>query len=196
MTNDFKKRLQNILKNNGFTPSKHPVSKISLPKEQTEKAKEQIENAKEHIYDKYLSTYSSQEVQEYFNYFIAAFLIEYSKNYPNYKIATSYRLKSKKSLEDKVNDYVSRIPEKSKVVVENKNNDNPTFGLKMDNIADAFAMKIVLEDRPTIIPSRKGSTIHELLKTSNANERFAYDMQKFEAEIYEASDDLTTSTPI
>lgn len=196
MTNNFKKRLQNILKNNGFTPSKHPVSKISLPKEQTEKAKEQIENAKEHIYDKYLSTYSSQEVQEYFNYFIAAFLIEYSKNYPNYKIATSYRLKSKKSLEDKVNDYVSRIPEKSKVVVENKNNDNPTFGLKMDNIADAFAMKIVLEDRPTIIPSRKGSTIHELLKTSNANKRFADDMQEFEEEIYEASDDLTTSTPI
>lgn len=189
MTKDFKKRLQNILKNNGFTPSEHPVSKISLPKEQTEKAKK-------HIYDKYLSTYSSQEVQEYFNYFIAAFLIEYNKNYPNYQIATSYRLKSKKSLEDKVNDYVSRIPEKSKVVVENKNNDNPTFGLKMDNIADAFAMKIVLTGRPTTIPSRKGSTIHELLKISNANQRFADDMQEFEGEIYEASDDLTTSTPI
>lgn len=93
---------------------------------------------------KYIETYSSEEVEQYFHNMVAAFMLEYQKLYPNYTIKVNYRFKSPKSLSDKVVEYILNS-EKYKIKYNEISGQSEQI---IKEITDAVAMKIVLIKRP------------------------------------------------
>lgn len=93
---------------------------------------------------KYIETYSSEEVEQYFHNMVAAFMLEYQKFYPDYTIKVSYRFKSPKSLSDKVVEYILNS-EKYKIKYNEISGQSEQI---IKDITDAVAMKIVLIKRP------------------------------------------------
>ena len=91
----------------------------------------------------------SPEAQEYFNNLIAAFMIDYNNINPNDMIKIYFRIKSLKSISDKIFEFFSRDEElgngkkaKSGYV---ENSDNPKKPILLQDITDVFAMTIVYE---------------------------------------------------
>lgn len=60
------------------------------------------------IYQNTIKKFECEEVQEYFHNMIAALMIEFEKIYEDSDIKTLYRIKSPKSLIDKILEYMVR----------------------------------------------------------------------------------------
>lgn len=141
---------------------------------------------------KYIETYDSEEVEQYFHNMVAAFMLEYQRLYPDYTIKVNYRFKSPKSLRDKVAEYVIN-PDKYKIEY-NKNLGQCEQIIK--EITDAVAMKTVLIRKPDNIIYPRDSKMLGLLSEKNENLQFANKMEEFASQLEEVDDFDMTSSPI
>ena len=97
-----------------------------------------VENAKN------LKKFNDKDTKTYFHNLIAAIMLEYHKAYESFDIKVPYRIKSPKSIFDKVLEYLSRN-DKS---VYDYNSQNEYQGKLREDIPDLFALTIVSCNRP------------------------------------------------
>lgn len=129
-------------------------------------------------YDKNIKKFESPEVVNYFNNLVAAFMLEYQKSYGNFDIKVPYRIKSSKSVFDKVLDYLSRS---DKHIETDENGENYKLELN-EEIRDIFAMTVVSENTPPTFASNDPE-IMELIKEKKTNDLFLEVMQKYKLQI-------------
>lgn len=129
-------------------------------------------------YGKNVYKYNNPVTQRYFNNLIAAIMLEFHGNYENSDIRTLYRIKSAKSVIDKMLDYFSRD---DKFILEENNFGELQRRLKED-LKDMFAMTIVGCGRPPILYS-DNPEIQELIKEQNANHAILAEMQKYKCRL-------------
>ena len=129
-------------------------------------------------YSKNVRKFNSDEVQEYFHMFIAATMLEYHKFYENFDLEVPYRIKSPKSVLDKVLEYLSR-QEKS---VYDYNEYNEYQGKLREDLTDMFAMTMVGYNRPPTFYSNDPE-IQELIKEKKINHALLGEMQKFKLSV-------------
>lgn len=129
-------------------------------------------------YTKNVKKFNSEDVQEYFNTFIAAMMLEYHKLYENFDIQVPYRIKSPKSVLDKVLEYLSR-DEKS---TYSFNSENEYQGRLNEDLKDMFAITIVACNRPPTFYSRDPE-INELIEEKKRNHALLGEVQRFKLRI-------------
>ncbi len=129
-------------------------------------------------YSKNLKKFNDPETKEYFHNLIAAMMLEYHKAYESFDIKVPYRIKSPKSIFDKVLDYLSR-QEKS---VYDYNEQNEYQGKLREDISDLFAVTIVACNRPATFYS-KDHEIQELIEEKKRNHILLGELQKFKTSI-------------
>ena len=122
--------------------------------------------------------FRSPEAQEYFYNLIAAIMLEHHKAYESFDIQVPGRLKSPKSIFDKVLDYLSR-QDKS---VYDYNDYNEYQGKLRDYMSDLFAITIVACNRPATFYS-KDPEIQELIEEKKRNHILLGEMQKFKLSV-------------
>ena len=129
-------------------------------------------------YKRNIQKYHSKEVQRYFHNFIAEFMLEYHKSYKNFDIRIPYRIKSKKSVLDKILDYFKR-DEKHDISY----NDKQECELKLkEDLTDMFALTIVGCNRPPTFYSNDPE-INELIEEKKRNHALLGELQKFKLRI-------------
>jgi len=135
-----------------------------------------------------IKMFHSPETMEYFNNLIAAIMLEYRKAYPNCKITILYRIKSCKSIFDKLVDYFSRDKEndpsntKCKYGSDPNNPDKPQL---LEMMSDVFAMTVVFtRGEETYVSS--DPEIQELADQKEHNVALHKAMQKVKIEITES----------
>lgn len=126
------------------------------------------------IYQNTIKKFECEEVQEYFHNMVAALMIEFEKIYEDSDIKTLYRIKSPKSLIDKILEYMVRT---DKAVIRYDNEYGFESRLK-EEIHDMLAITVVLGYRPPTFSS-KDSEIKRLVEEKNENNKFTGEMQKF-----------------
>ena len=121
--------------------------------------------------EEYNRRFNSPEAKEYLYNFVSAVMIEYSKHFDGYGIKTIARLKSPKSLADKIVDYIKR-PDKH--IASDKNE------FDISTISDIFAMNMVLTKSPSLFHSNDPK-INALIQEEIENNNFIAQMQQFRA---------------
>lgn len=129
-------------------------------------------------YAKNVKKFNTEEVQEYFHMFIAATMLEYHKLYENFDLEVPYRIKSPKSVLDKVLEYLSR-QEKS---VYDYNEYNEYQGKLREDLTDMFAITMVGYNRPPTFYSNDPE-IQELIEEKKRNHALLGEMQKFKLSV-------------
>ena len=129
-------------------------------------------------YKKNVDRFNSKSTQDFFNIFITAFMLEYHKAYENFDIRVPYRIKSPKSVFDKVLDYLVRT-DKSEY---SYNQFNEYQGKLKDDIKDMFAITIVACNRTPTLYSNDPE-IKELIEEQKRNHALLGEMQKFKLRI-------------
>lgn len=96
-------------------------------------------------YIRIVEIFHSKETQEYFHNLVAAFMIQYNKENPNDEIKVYYRIKSCKSIFDKLVDYFSRDEWDGQIprCVYGEDPENPRKPKLFQEISDIFGMTIV-----------------------------------------------------
>ncbi|MBQ7411079.1 MAG: hypothetical protein IJW20_06840 [Clostridia bacterium] len=129
-------------------------------------------------YSKNVDRFNNPVTQRYFNNLIATIMLEFHNSYENSDIRTLYRIKSPKSVLDKVLDYLSRT-EKSDYEI---NQFGEPQGRLKEDLSDMFAMTIVGCNRPPIFYSNDPE-IQELIKEQNKNHILLGEMQKYKSRL-------------
>ncbi len=129
-------------------------------------------------YNKNIKKFESSEVNDYFNNLVAAFMLEYHKSYENFDIKVPYRIKSPKSVLDKVLDYLSRNDKHKEI---DKDNENYKLELN-EEIRDMFAMTVVSGNTPPTFASNDPE-IMTLISEKKTNDLFLEVMQKYKLQI-------------
>lgn len=131
-------------------------------------------------YNKNVQKFDSPEVKNYFNNLTAAIMLEYHKAYENFDIKVPYRIKSPKSIFDKILEYLSRADKHQKV-----NEDNGKYKLELnEEIRDMFAMTVVVGNaQPTL--ASKDPEISKLIEEKRINRLFLESMQDFRLKMTE-----------
>lgn len=129
-------------------------------------------------YSKNVKKYNSPEVQEYFHTFISTMMLEFHKSYENFDIRVPYRIKSPKSVFDKVIDYLIREDKSSYEV----NADNEPQGKLKEDLADMLAITIVGCNRPSTFFS-KDEEISQLIEEKKRNHSLLGEAQRFKLDI-------------
>lgn len=129
--------------------------------------------------------FHSPEAMEYFNNLVAAIMLEYRKAYPNCKITIFYRIKSCKSIFDKIVDYLSRDEDSKNPKCEyGTNPNNPNKPKILEEMSDVFAMTVVFKrGEETYISS--DPEIQKLADEKKRNVALHEAMQHFKIEITE-----------
>lgn len=131
-------------------------------------------------YNKNIKNFDSPEVRNYFNNLTAAIMLEYHKTYENFDIKVPYRIKSPKSVFDKILEYLSRADKHQKV-----NENDGKYKLELnEEIRDMFAMTIVVGNAQPILAS-KDPEISKLIEEKRMNQLFLESMQDFRLKITE-----------
>ena len=131
-----------------------------------------VENAKN------LKKFNDKDTKTYFHNLIAAIMLEYHKAYESFDIKVPYRIKSPKSIFDKVLEYLSRN-DKS---VYDYNSQNEYQGKLREDIPDLFALTIVSCNRPATFYSNDPE-IQELIEEKKRNHILLGELQKFKMSI-------------
>lgn len=129
-------------------------------------------------YSRNVDRFNDPATQRYFNTLIATIMLEFHNSYENSDIRTLYRIKSPKSVLDKVLDYLSRT-EKSDYEI---NQFGEPQGRLKEDLSDMFAMTIVGCNRPPIFYSNNPE-IQELIKEQNKNHILLGEMQKYKSRL-------------
>ena len=122
-------------------------------------------------FEQYYNRFNSPEAKEYLYNFVTAVMIEYGKHFDGYGIKTIARLKSPKSLADKIVDYIAR---------PDKHIDAGKNGFNISTISDMFAMNMVLMKSPSLFHSNNPE-INSLIQEEISNNSFIAEMQQFRA---------------
>lgn len=125
-------------------------------------------------YSKNVDRFNDPATQRYFNTLIAVIMLEFHDSYENSDIRTLYRIKSPKSVLDKVLNYLSRT-EKSDYEI---NQYGEPQGRLKEELSDMFAMTIVGCNRPPIFYSNDPE-IQDLIREQNINHMLLGEMQKY-----------------
>ena len=129
-------------------------------------------------YGKNVYKYNNPVTQNYFNNLIAAIMLEFNGAFENSDIRTLYRIKSAKSVIDKMLEYFGRD---DKFILEENNFGELQRSLKED-LKDMFAMTIVGCSRPPILYS-DNPEIQALIKEQNTNHSILAEMQKYKCRL-------------
>lgn len=119
----------------------------------------------------------NEDVKSYLHNVIATIILEHNKYYEGFNITVPYRIKSRKSIKEKILDFFSN---KSKFTYDNKK-DSFNFSFNRD-IRDIFAMKIVAtNNRPTF--SSSDPELKDLIEEKKSNHEFLCKMQEFKFQL-------------
>ncbi len=129
-------------------------------------------------YSKNVDRFNDPATQKYFNNLIAVIMLEFHDSYENSDIRTLYRIKSPKSVLDKIINYLSR-DDKSDYEV---NQFGEPQGRLKEELSDMFAMTIVGCSRPPIFYS-SDPEIQKLIKEQNNNHEILGEMQKYKSRL-------------
>lgn len=125
-------------------------------------------------YNTNIQKFDSPEMRNYFNNLTAAFMLEYQTAYENFDIKVPYRIKSPKSIFDKVLEYLSREDKHTKVDL-----DDESYKLELnEEIKDIFAMTIVSGNMPPTFASND-PTLKPLIREKKINSLFLEEMHNF-----------------
>lgn len=127
---------------------------------------------------KNLKKFNDEDTKTYFHNLIATIMLEYHKAYETFDIKVPYRIKSPKSIFDKVLEYLSRN-DKS---VYDYNDANEYQGKLREDIPDLFALTIVSCNRPATFYSNDPE-IQELIEEKKRNHILLGELQKFKVSI-------------
>lgn len=129
-------------------------------------------------YNANIEKFNSQQMRNYFNNLTAAFMLEYQDAYENFDIKVPYRIKSPKSIFDKVLEYLSRDDKHTRV-----EEDSESYKLELkEEIRDLFAMTVVSGNMPPTFASNDPELI-PLIEEKRVNSLFLEEMQKFRLKI-------------
>lgn len=129
-------------------------------------------------YKKVVGKFNDKTTIEYFNQMIAAFMLEFHKEYENFDIKIPYRIKSAKSVFIKLMEYLSRDDKSNHTV--NENNEEQV-GLKED-LKDMFAATVVAcSGAPTLFSD--DPKINELIDEKKRNLDILEEMQRYRIKV-------------
>lgn len=129
-------------------------------------------------YSASIEKFDSPEMRNYFNNLTAAFMLEYQDAYENFDIKVPYRIKSPKSIFDKILEYLSREDKHTKVDLDSEN-----YKLQLnEEIKDIFAMTIVSGNMPPTFAS-SDPELKPLIEEKKLNSLFLDEMQKFRLKV-------------
>lgn len=134
-----------------------------------------------HEYTKSLAKFEDPKTRNYFNNFVATFMLEFRQAFENCRISVPYRIKSPKSTFDKILEYLTR-DDKSKWVKNSQG--NPERRLK-EEIKDIFAITVVATSRPPLFAYSKDPEIKKLIEEQKRNYAVLEEMQNFQNQITE-----------
>lgn len=125
-------------------------------------------------YKKNMARFNSEYSQNYFHNLIAAIMLEYRRFYENNDIRIPYRIKSVKSVLDKIAEYLAR-DDKRKVET---NGDGDFQMVLKEELSDMFGMTIVTGKRPPVLASNDPE-IKALIKEREVNRVALANVQGF-----------------
>lgn len=160
--------------------SKNFKKQLKWDKFSQEKASELILNTFYKQFDNYNNTVNSKSVQYYFHTMVAIIMKDYHNYFPGYETEIDYRFKSPKSIIDKILDYMSR-EDTSKLEFDIKTKE---FNYSINEIQDAFAMRIIINDRPSTFHS-SDEKIDRLAQEKVENQKFLAELQEFQNNLIE-----------
>ena len=131
-------------------------------------------------YVRIIRIFYSEEAREYFHNLVAALMLEYNAANPNDKITIYYRMKSCKSIFDKLVDHFSRddLDRESPKCVYGVDSKNPSKPRLFQEISDIFGMTIVYESGEEIHYSPI-AVLQTLATERDKNRRLIPKMQEF-----------------
>ena len=132
-----------------------------------------------HEYTKNLRKFEDPKTRNYFNNFIATFMLEFRQAFENCRISVPYRIKSPKSTFDKILEYLGR-DDKSEWVINEQG--EPERRLK-EEIKDMFAITVVATSRPPLFSYSKDPEIKKLIEEQKRNYALLEEMQNFQNQI-------------
>ena len=120
----------------------------------------------------YNTLYSIPEVREYYAQVVSAILLAYSQRFTSRGVVLTYRYKSARSIEKKMQEYIQ------KTINESVQCSQPMY--------DGFAMKMRTSEIPSLLYSRdeyklfdEDKTLSQLAAERQENNRFLAEMQEF-----------------
>lgn len=129
-------------------------------------------------YESYIKKINQPEIQEYFHTLIAAIMLEYHKAYETFDIKVPYRIKSPKSIFDKILEYMTR-EDKSEFSI---NQNGELQGELKEELSDVLAITIVGCNRPSTFYS-KDAEINNLIDEKRCNQVLLGELQKLRLQI-------------
>lgn len=129
-------------------------------------------------YNRNIDKFNNPVTQKYFHMLITAMMLEHHKSNGNYNISALYRIKSPKSVLDKVLDYLSRS---DKSEYELNQFGEPQGKLKED-LSDMFAMTLIMHEIP-LIGFDKDPEIYKLIKERDKNYNLKCEMDEYKSRL-------------
>lgn len=140
---------------------------------------------------KLVRIFRAKETIEYFSNLISAMILEYNKENPNCKVKIAFRMKSLKSIFDKIVDYFSRDEDENPRCEYGRNPQKPHKPSLLKEITDVLAMTVILESREKIYCSTDPE-IQDLADQEKRSYEMHKIMQQFKMETIES--EFTDST--